>query len=163
MVLDLKSKKDSPNTWNLFTVYLLQVALYVERKFYVTCNSLIFRFHIHKSIFPNAVFTANRFQVRGTDSAWPLEGTRVLLVCPLKRLPPQGQTHEPAGFPSICSVNLLIVLIRKRRKRRRSDTSMELWDSCPRRDSYPGGVHRTCTHVSSGPQQGASTSFSLCL
>lgn len=35
-----------------------------------------------------------------------------------------GGLLQPDGFPSICAVNLLIVLIEERRKRRRSDT---LW------------------------------------
>lgn len=68
---------------------------------------------------------------------------------------PQGQALQPAGFPSICPVNLLIVLIKETRKRRRSDTSVELWGSCLRRSLLLMGDHRGGGVSQWGPQPGS--------
>lgn len=90
----------------------------------------------------------------------PPEGTRVSLVSWCTALTELSRRHQqsrpqrlalqPAGFPPICPVNLLIVLIKEKRKRRRSDTSVELWGSCLRGSLRLMGDHKGgyLSHVS---------------
>lgn len=61
------------------------------------------------------------------------------------------ESRQPAGFPSICPVDLLIVLIKETRMRRRSDTSVGLWGSCLRGSLLQmgdrGGDSQACVPV----------------